>query len=206
MINRTDVGVSTDWDTDATYKRAQAALVKEIEWSGLQGDVNHYLSVFFALERVRSGGTAAAYREQLKFVVEGHTDSVGGEETNRELSEDRAGSVRKYLTNLGVPQANVARRGLGMSTPIAPNDTEAGRRQNRRVELILSGELLGDMTEETEGDSSQEPSPEEPPSEESPPGGSVISSLANVHPKVDGMSPRVSTRHARMRAPHRLTD
>ena len=39
------------------YKRAPAALVKEIEWSGLQGDVNHYLGVFFALERVRSGGT-----------------------------------------------------------------------------------------------------------------------------------------------------
>ena len=115
-------------------------------------------------------GIAAAYREKLKFVVEGHTDSTDTEETNRRISDRRAGAVRKYLIDLGVPQGNVAQRGLGESKPIAP-DTPEGRRQNRRVELILSGELFGDLSEAPEGDSSQEPSPEEPPSEESPPEG-----------------------------------
>ena len=68
-------------------------------------------------------GISAAYREKLKFVVEGHTDNVGLEERNRLLSDGRAGVVKKYLIGLGVPQGNISQRGLGMSSPIAPNDT-----------------------------------------------------------------------------------
>lgn len=80
----------------------------------------------------------------LKLEVEGHTDSVGGEEYNQRLSEQRAGSVRDYLITQGIIEMNSApAKGFGKSQPVATNDTAAGRQLNRRVELIVSGELIG---------------------------------------------------------------
>jgi outer membrane protein OmpA-like peptidoglycan-associated protein len=80
----------------------------------------------------------------LKLEVEGHTDSVGGEEYNQNLSEQRAGSVRDYLIHEGITAMNSApAKGFGKSQPVATNDTAAGRQLNRRVELIVSGELIG---------------------------------------------------------------
>jgi outer membrane protein OmpA-like peptidoglycan-associated protein len=80
----------------------------------------------------------------LKLEVEGHTDSVGGEEYNQRLSEQRAGSVRDYLILQGIIEMNsVPSKGFGKSHPVATNDTAAGRQLNRRVELIVSGELIG---------------------------------------------------------------
>lgn len=80
----------------------------------------------------------------LNLEVEGHTDSVGGEEYNQRLSEQRAGSVRDYLILQGITEANlVPAKGFGKSQPVATNDTAAGRQLNRRVELIVSGELIG---------------------------------------------------------------
>jgi outer membrane protein OmpA-like peptidoglycan-associated protein len=80
----------------------------------------------------------------LKLEVEGHTDSVGGEEYNQRLSEQRAGSVRDYLIHQGVSgMDSIAAKGFGKSQPVATNDTAAGRQLNRRVELIVSGELIG---------------------------------------------------------------
>jgi outer membrane protein OmpA-like peptidoglycan-associated protein len=80
----------------------------------------------------------------LKLEVEGHTDSVGGEEYNQRLSEQRAGSVRDYLIVQGITEMNSApAKGFGKSQPVATNDTAAGRQLNRRVELIVSGELIG---------------------------------------------------------------
>ena len=80
----------------------------------------------------------------LKLEVEGHTDSVGGEEYNQNLSEQRAGSVRDYLIHEGITAMNsVPAKGFGESQPVATNDTAAGRQLNRRVELIVSGELIG---------------------------------------------------------------
>jgi len=80
----------------------------------------------------------------LKLEVEGHTDSVGGEEYNQRLSEQRAGSVRDYLIHQGITEMNlVPAKGFGKSQPVATNDTAAGRQLNRRVELIVSGELIG---------------------------------------------------------------
>jgi outer membrane protein OmpA-like peptidoglycan-associated protein len=80
----------------------------------------------------------------LKLEVEGHTDSVGGEEYNQHLSEQRAGSVRDYLIVQGITEMNSApAKGFGKSQPVATNDTPAGRQLNRRVELIVSGELIG---------------------------------------------------------------
>jgi outer membrane protein OmpA-like peptidoglycan-associated protein len=79
----------------------------------------------------------------LKIQVEGHTDSVGSDEYNQKLSEQRAGAVRDYLTGQGVPANMVTSVGLGKSQPVASNDTAAGRQQNRRVELVVSGDPIG---------------------------------------------------------------
>jgi outer membrane protein OmpA-like peptidoglycan-associated protein len=80
----------------------------------------------------------------LKLEVEGHTDSVGGEAYNQRLSEQRAGSVRDYLIKQGISEINLSpAKGFGKSQPVATNDTAAGRQRNRRVELIVSGELIG---------------------------------------------------------------
>ena len=79
----------------------------------------------------------------LRLEVEGHTDSVGTDEYNQTLSERRAASVRDYLTQMGVPSNTVVARGFGESKPVASNDNAAGRQQNRRVEIVVSGEPVG---------------------------------------------------------------
>ena len=87
-------------------------------------------------------GIVLAY-PTLLLAVEGNTDSVGTEEFNQTLSEKRAESVRTYLTRQGVPEGSTTAAGFGKSRPIASNDTSDGRQQNRRVELIVSGEVIG---------------------------------------------------------------
>jgi outer membrane protein OmpA-like peptidoglycan-associated protein len=79
----------------------------------------------------------------LKIAVEGHTDSVGGDDYNVKLSENRASAVRDFLVAQGVPAASVTSQGFGKTMPVADNSTAAGRQQNRRVELVVSGEILG---------------------------------------------------------------
>lgn len=81
----------------------------------------------------------------LKLQVEGFTDSVGGDDYNQQLSEHRAGSVRDYLTGAGIPTASVSAQGFGKNQPVASNDTSGGRQQNRRVELVVSGEIIGSL-------------------------------------------------------------
>jgi outer membrane protein OmpA-like peptidoglycan-associated protein len=75
--------------------------------------------------------------EQTYVDVYGHTDSVGSDAYNQTLSERRAGAVASYLTTRGVQSARLATRGFGESEPIASNETEEGRAQNRRVEIKL---------------------------------------------------------------------
>jgi outer membrane protein OmpA-like peptidoglycan-associated protein len=79
----------------------------------------------------------------LKLGIEGNTDSVGGDAYNQALSERRAESVRGYLAEQGIPASSMTAVGLGKTQPIASNDTAAGRQQNRRVELVVSGEVIG---------------------------------------------------------------
>jgi outer membrane protein OmpA-like peptidoglycan-associated protein len=79
----------------------------------------------------------------LRLEVEGHTDSVGTDEYNQKLSEARGASVCNYLTQAGIAAASVTSKGLGENQPIATNDTASGRQKNRRVELIISGEVIG---------------------------------------------------------------
>jgi outer membrane protein OmpA-like peptidoglycan-associated protein len=79
----------------------------------------------------------------LRLDVEGHTDSVGGDDYNQELSEQRGGSVRAYLIGQGMAEGSVSSKGFGRTQPVASNETASGRQQNRRVELVISGEVIG---------------------------------------------------------------
>jgi outer membrane protein OmpA-like peptidoglycan-associated protein len=79
----------------------------------------------------------------LKLEVEGHTDSVGTDELNQKLSEQRAGGVRTYLIEQGLSGDNVTAQGFGKTMPVADNGTAAGRQKNRRVEIIVSGDVIG---------------------------------------------------------------
>jgi outer membrane protein OmpA-like peptidoglycan-associated protein len=79
----------------------------------------------------------------LRLDVEGHTDSVGGDEYNQRLSEQRGTAVREYLVEQGMVGTSVTAKGFGETQPVASNDTAEGRQQNRRVELVISGELIG---------------------------------------------------------------
>ena len=79
----------------------------------------------------------------LKLQVEGYTDSVGGDEYNQKLSENRAGAVRDFLVSQGVSMDNTSATGFGKNNPVASNDTAAGRAQNRRVNLVVSGDAIG---------------------------------------------------------------
>ena len=79
----------------------------------------------------------------LRLDVEGYTDSVGGEAYNQRLSEQRGDAVRDYLTQEGMAQSSVTAKGFGKAEPVASNDTAAGRQQNRRVEIVISGDIIG---------------------------------------------------------------
>ena len=79
----------------------------------------------------------------LRLDVEGHTDAIGSEEFNQKLSDNRASTVREYLVAQGINSDSVTSRGLGKTQPIAPNDTNANRQKNRRVEMVVSGEIIG---------------------------------------------------------------
>ena len=90
----------------------------------------------------RVAGILASHPD-LKIEVEGHTDSVGGDDYNQRLSERRAESVRSYLVEQKIPPTALDAEGFGESRPVATNATPAGRQQNRRVELVVSGESIG---------------------------------------------------------------
>ncbi len=87
-------------------------------------------------------GILLAYPD-LKVQVEGYTDNVGSQQYNLNLSQQRADAVRDYLVSQGVTAANTTSIGYGMNSPIADNATAAGRAQNRRVNLVVSGSAIG---------------------------------------------------------------
>ena len=96
-----------------------------------------------ARERLaKVSGILLAY-STLHVQIEGHTDSVGTDEYNQTLSEKRAGAVRDYFVQQGIAADSIQARGFGKTVPIASNETAEGRQQNRRVELVLSGDAIG---------------------------------------------------------------
>jgi outer membrane protein OmpA-like peptidoglycan-associated protein len=96
-----------------------------------------------ARERLaKIAGILLAYPD-LHLQVEGHTDSIGSDAYNQELSEKRAGAVQQYLVQQGIPESSMVARGFGKLQPVADNSTAAGRQKNRRVELVVSGDMIG---------------------------------------------------------------
>jgi outer membrane protein OmpA-like peptidoglycan-associated protein len=85
----------------------------------------------------------------LNIEVGGYTDNVGGDTMNQTLSENRADSVRDYLVQEGVATGSVSAKGFGNTLPVASNDSSAGRQQNRRVELLVSGDAIGNPVNAT---------------------------------------------------------
>ena len=114
-----------------------------VNMSDVLFDTGKYTLRQLAREKLaKISGIVLAY-PSLKLAIEGNTDSVGTEAFNQELSEKRAEAVRNYLTQQGVPESSTTATGFGKTRPIASNDTSEGRQQNRRVELIVSGEVIG---------------------------------------------------------------
>jgi len=87
-------------------------------------------------------GIVLAYPD-LRLAIEGNTDSVGGDAMNQTLSEQRAKAVLDYLALQNIPTTSMTSQGFGKTQPVASNDTAEGRQQNRRVEMIVSGEVIG---------------------------------------------------------------
>ena len=96
-----------------------------------------------AREKLARVSGILASQQGLRLEVEGHTDSVGSDASNQSLSERRAESVRAYLVQNKILAATVGTAGFGESKPVATNDTASGRQQNRRVELVVSGDIIG---------------------------------------------------------------
>ena len=106
-------------------------------------DFNKYTLKPEARERLaRVSGIVLAYPD-LHLQVEGYTDSIGSDEYNQELSEKRAATVRDYLVSSGISINNVVAEGFGKADPVADNSTAAGRKLNRRVDLVVSGDVIG---------------------------------------------------------------
>ena len=87
-------------------------------------------------------GIVLAYPD-LRLAIEGNTDSVGGDAMNQTLSEQRAKAVLDYLALQNIPTTSMTSQGFGKTQPVASNDTAEGRQQNRRVEMIVSGDVIG---------------------------------------------------------------
>jgi outer membrane protein OmpA-like peptidoglycan-associated protein len=118
----------------------------------------------------------------LKLQVEGYTDSIGSDDYNQKLSEERADSVRQYLVSQSVPDNDVTAEGYGKTHPVADNSTSSGRAENRRVELVVSGTAIG-IGQSAPGENSQmQPVPGGQPSQ------SAASSLPAVPSDRSGTS------------------
>jgi outer membrane protein OmpA-like peptidoglycan-associated protein len=108
-------------------------------------DFNKYTLKPEAREKLaKISGIVLAYPD-LKLNIEGFTDSIGSEEYNQKLSEERASSVRGYLVSQGLKPDSISAIGLGKSNPVADNATPHGRQLNRRVEMVVSGDVIGNQ-------------------------------------------------------------
>ncbi len=121
-----------------------------------------------ARERLaKVAGILLAYPD-LNVTVEGHTDNVGGVEYNQQLSEQRANSVREFLTKQAVRPENIQSRGFGMTQPVASNSTATGRQLNRRVDLVVTGKAIGSAAGITGQQQPSTPTPAGPPTGQQP--------------------------------------
>jgi len=122
-------------------RETQRGLIVNI--SDVLFDFNKYTLKPGAREKLaKVSGLLLAY-PGLKIQLEGHTDSIGTDEYNMTLSQERADAVRTYMVSEGVPADTVTAVGMGKANPVADNSSAPGRQQNRRVEMVVSGAPIG---------------------------------------------------------------
>jgi outer membrane protein OmpA-like peptidoglycan-associated protein len=157
-----------------------------VNMSDVLFDFNKYSLKPEAREKLaKVSGILLAY-PNLKVQVEGYTDNIGSDEYNQKLSERRAGSVRDYFVSQSVPEPNLSAAGYGKTHPVADNSTNAGRSQNRRVELVVSGAAIGIEQSAPGAQSQSQPAPAAQPAQ---PGQSAdSSSQPAVPPDRSGVS------------------
>jgi len=114
-----------------------------VNMSDVLFDLNQYTLRPGAREKLAKVSGIILAHPGLRIEVEGHTDSTGSDDYNMKLSENRANAVRDYLVGQGISADSVVARGFGKTMPVADNSTAAGRQANRRVELVVSGEIMG---------------------------------------------------------------
>jgi outer membrane protein OmpA-like peptidoglycan-associated protein len=132
-----------------------------VNMSDVLFDFNKYTLKPDAREKLaKVSGILLAY-PGLKLQIEGYTDNVGSDEYNQKLSEERADAVRDYLISQSVKDSNISATGYGKSDPIADNSTAEGRAQNRRVQMVVSGNAIG-VQESAPGAQSQSNPPAAP--------------------------------------------
>ena len=114
-----------------------------VNMSDVLFDFNKYTLRPAAREKLAKISGIILSHPGLRLEVDGYTDSIGSESYNQKLSEQRADSVRSFLVSQGLASDIVASKGFGKENPVASNDTASGRQKNRRVEMVVSGEIIG---------------------------------------------------------------
>jgi outer membrane protein OmpA-like peptidoglycan-associated protein len=114
-----------------------------VNMSDVLFDFNKYTLRPAAREKLAKISGIILSHPGLTLEVDGYTDSVGSEEYNMKLSDQRAGAVRDYLLSQSIAPDNITARGFGKDNPVASNDSAAGRQKNRRVEMVVSGDIIG---------------------------------------------------------------
>lgn len=128
--------MADDLGDDATVTRVGEGIVVSFD-SGLLFDFDSYALRGETKSNLNElSGTMKEYRD-TDIKVLGHTDSQGTAEYNKKLSEQRAASVSNYIVAQGIGSERIVREGFGEVDPVATNDTEEGRQQNRRVEIVI---------------------------------------------------------------------
>jgi outer membrane protein OmpA-like peptidoglycan-associated protein len=114
-----------------------------IDMSEVHFDTGQFVLNSAAREKLSEISVIVLAYPDLRLEVEGYTDNEGTEQSNIVLSGNRANSVRDFLVKQGIAASAIVASGFGEERPVAPNDTATGRRQNRRVQLVISGDIIG---------------------------------------------------------------
>jgi outer membrane protein OmpA-like peptidoglycan-associated protein len=164
----------------ATKETARGLIVN---MSDVLFDFNKYtLKQDAQVKLARVAGILLTYPD-LKLQVEGYTDNIGSDEYNQKLSQQRADAVRDFLVVQGVQAGNITSTGYGKSQPVADNSTNAGRAQNRRVQLVVSGNAIGVQEQAPTQQNSQPAQPVQPPPQsQNPPPPQNDTGVSNVPP------------------------
>ncbi|MBS7565627.1 OmpA family protein [Mucilaginibacter sp. Bleaf8] len=120
----------------ATVERQGEGILVKFD-SGILFDVNKTDLKSAARTNLQNLATSMANNPQTNILIVGHTDNTGSASLNQDLSERRAAAVKSYISSSGVSSSRLSTQGKGYNEPIADNSTEAGRAQNRRVEIVI---------------------------------------------------------------------